>query len=290
MANEIQMIEEREKGPIDISIGTALGIQAAVGLTEEGYPILENNKPVEPPLKKYGILLINTRTLFRNLYTVLDKEIRLKVSAESIVEVMLSEMRVIDAIVERFTLGKTQVVYYACSYNSLTRTFPKALFKEANTDLQKIYANMENTCINVFSQKLSEEQREFKTYDTVMTGFKENTLIVTHYPIDLLWHDKYKGLDLLETHTGTIKRHAQWNTKLKTGTGLDRIPFDKMTIQLFGDSGGLLSPYPIKLRKALIDIAEKNKWNTHTTKSRILLTVKLARIFDLEVLVREMYA
>jgi hypothetical protein len=290
MANEIQLIEEREKGPIDISIGTALGIQAAMGLTEEGYPILNNGKPIEAPIKKYGVLLFNARTLFRNLYTVLEKEIRLKVSARSIVDVMLTEMRIIDSIVQRFSDGKTEVVYYACNYNGLTRLFPKALFKEVNTDLQKIYANMENTCIDLFSEALKEEGREFHIHDTQMPGLKKNTLIVTHYPIDLLWHDKYPTLDLLETHTGVIKRQAQWNTKLKNGSNLDRIPFDKMTIQFFGDTGGLLSPYPIKYRKALIEIAEKNKWNTLTTKGRILLTVKLARIHDLEVLVRTMYA
>lgn len=284
MANQLSELESREKGAIDISIGTALGIQAACGIAEDG------TKKISPPLLEYDRLLINIRTLFRNVYSLVDKTLRMSVDYDSLITVMMSEVRVINAVIEQYVGSGVKVEYYACDYNHLTRFYRLARFKDVSTDLQKIYSVIENKAVELMFKQLREEGIKVYHFDTSLNVEERNkTLIITHLPVDLLSSTYFDKLDLLETHTGTIKKKTEWNTKLKNGKDTPRIPFDKMTIQMFGDSGGLFLPYPIKYRKALIDIAEKYKWTSTTTKSRIKLTVKSARIHDLEQIIHQMY-
>lgn len=277
-------IEQREKGAADISIGTSLGIQAACGLDEEG------KVKRDPPIDRYDELLINIRTLFRNLYSLFDKSLKLRVEPDDLVTVLMSEIRVIEGMVARYGKSNIRVSYYACDYKSLERHYPYARIRGLSTDLQKMYATVENRTIELLHEAMRVEGMRPRHYDTVIEGGAKNTLIVTHYAVDLLSRPQFGNLDLLETHTGAIKRQAQWNTKLSGKKDeLTRIPFNKMTLQLFSDSSGMFSPFPKKIRDELVAIAEKNKWNSITTKDRILLSVKLHRDFTLEKLVRELY-
>lgn len=291
MATNIEVIENREKGAIDISIGTSLAIQAMIGLDEEGETKTNNGKPIPLPINNYTALLINLRTLIRNLYGAIPTDSKDNLIAEDIAHVISIELMMIKSILDQYTMGKVKLLTYVCTYASLTRLFPHALFKEVSTEKQKYYASIENNAISLLKEKLQDESPDmFTLYDTRMSGLKEKTLMISHYPFDLLWYDKYSSLDLLESHTGEIKKKQRWYTKLNNGNKYDRIPFDQMTIQLFGDSGGLLRPYPSKYKKAVLEIAEKNKWTSLTTPSRVKLTVKLARISDLEIIVNRLYA
>ncbi|MNZ57992.1 hypothetical protein D3C78_759890 [compost metagenome] len=108
--------------------------------------------------------------------------------------------------------------------------------------------------------------------------------------MDLLQRYKFSSLTLLESHTGAAKPPALWYTKLTNGKELEHIPFDRMTLQFFGDNGNLFTGYPIKFRRIMLDIAKKNRWTALTTKDYIIQSVKKAYEPELERLVLNLYS
>src|SRR5690606_22392271 len=114
-------------------------------------------------------------------------------------------------------------------------------------------------------------------------------LILTHFPVDLLNRYRFKTLKLLESHTGAIKPFNVWNTKLKDGQGLDVIPFDRMTLQMFGDNAHF-SPMHKKVRMTIYNLVVKNKWTYATTKDYVFYCIQQNRDPALEDLVRELYS
>lgn len=271
----------RTLGQYPVSIATSLALEGLTDTLEDG------KRFSKPPLHQYHTLWVNLRTLVRNVLGSTDRETATKATPSELAMVLVSECEVIDGVVKEFTQGRTQVVFYYCTYENLSKHYPKALFKEANTLKQKHYAQQENTALSLMRL---EHQYPIVGYDTHIRPEKATrSVILSHYPFDLLAYDRFTVLDLIESHTGVIKKKHQWNTKLLNGKTLTRIPFDRMTIQLFGDSGGLLGPYPPNLRKLLVDVAEKHRWNTLTTPDRIKLTVKVSKEPALEMLVSELY-
>lgn len=277
----------REKGAFPISIATSLALEGAFDILEDGA------KYKSPPIFEYDAVWFNLRTIIRNIRGAMPKDAADSAAPLSILAAVITELTMIRGIIQEKTGGRCNVVFYACSYNSLTRLFPKALFKEVTTDKQKLDAKIENGILKeIFKNNFSEEL-PLKEFDTTLSWEGEQNgrvLIVTHYPFDLLSEKYFKELVLLESHTGTLKKKPQWYTKLHGGKDLVRVPFDKMTVQLFGDSGGLLKPYPIAFRRELLKVAEDSKWSSTTTKDRIILTVKHHRNVSLEILVFQLYS
>ena len=128
-----------------------------------------------------------------------------------------------------------------------------------------------------------------KKFDLEFDRDNRTVLILTNYAIDLLQRYKFTSLSLLESHTGAVKPPAMWYTKLNNGKELTTIPFDRMTIQMFGDGSNLFSPFPIKIRRTMLTISEKNKWTPMTTKAYILDSVKKERDPTLEALILNLY-
>jgi hypothetical protein len=50
-----------------------------------------------------------------------------------------------------------------------------------------------------------------------------------------------------------------------------------MTLQVFGDGPVFFSPMPIKIRKALLEVAEDYKWTAVTTKDKMIYGIKQMR-------------
>ena len=114
-------------------------------------------------------------------------------------------------------------------------------------------------------------------------------MLLSNYPIDLINFKSALQLALVESHTGVIKKRQHWHTKLLNGRDLPHIPFDRMTIQMFGDTGNLFAPYPKAHREKLLALATQYQWTSLTTKARILQCAELARDHSFEAVVRAMY-
>lgn len=272
-------IANREKGQFPVSIGTSLALEGAAGVLED--------KEVSPaPLLRAQELWVNMRTLFRNLYGALDSELRLTVGPQHLVPAMLEELDHIREAVNTITGHRCKTTYYACSYASLPRKFPKALLRVPRTALQKTYHAIESETI---TQAIRLADEDIRQYDVDIGGSNARVFMLTHCPVDLLSARSFNELFLLESHTGAIKDRRQWHTKLTGGKDLVRIPFDRMTLQMFGDGGQHFMAMPIKIRKVILELAERYKWTQVTTKSKIIYSVRQCRDPALEALVLGLY-
>lgn len=253
------------------SIGTGLALQKVCGFDEEG------NKVGPPVIGDYHVLMLNLRTLYRNFFSSYSAEERNQITLTSSVQGLVRDIQVAADVMNQYSDGKISVVLYSNGYQSLTSRYPNASIKPVKTFLQQMYADFENQTI----EKLYKDRELYGL--TLHLGdislpklpSATNVLIVTHFPIDLLHGHNWETFDLLESHTGVIKKKLQWNTKLGIPKeDIERMPFNKMTLQLYGDKGNMLLPYSRKLGNALIDVARKYRWNTATTRSRIEFSLK----------------
>lgn len=260
MSSLLAGVDGREKGAIQISIGTSLAVEAAFGV----YP----DRPVEPaPVLSVKEVWFNLRTLFRNLQGCLPSEIKDRVIPGDLVPALVEEMTILESAVLRGSQGMARAVFYLCDYSSLRSKFPKANLKEPTTPKQLMQAALEQqTLRGLLDQGVSQDLRTFR-YELV--GQHPESFIVTHLPVDLLSRYNFRKLELLESHTGNIKGYPQWHTKLTGGKELTNIPFGRFSLQVFGDNGHQFSPAPQSVRKEVLKLAEQHRWTTVTTEAKI---------------------
>lgn len=258
-----------ERKVADRELSTVIPLSIATGLAIESLLGVHPEIPVDrPPVLGTKLVMINLRTLIRNVHGALETEIKKIVTPQAIGLAVSEEMIIIESAINKTSEGRALVVFYACSYQSLKRLFPNALLRFANTDLQLKYANLEKTALKYILD--SQPHHDVRTFDVDIDGQYPDTIIITHSPVDLLSRRHFEKLTLLESHTGAFKTHLQWNTKLTNGKDLVRIPFGRMSLQVFGDNGQHFSPMPNKIKDAVKDTAEKYLWTATTTHDKIV--------------------
>ena len=255
----------RETGKYPISIATSLAMEGLFGI--------HDNIPPQPtlPVTNCDAVAVNARTLVRNILGSHDKANSQFISVEYVVRLLLDEILTIKNILEIETQGRVQVFMYIPSYKFLKIRYRNAIIKEPTTEKQIAANKFEEDCIELLLKRQGDIHVSFSVVDLDITFNKDpRVFLITHLPIDLLHFKDVKSVALLESHTGIVKYSNQWYTKLKNGKDLYRIPFDVMSIQFFGDSGGMFVPYENKMRKVLLEIAEKNQWTQLTSKNKIV--------------------
>lgn len=262
----------REKGEtLPISIPTALAIERAGGQ----HPEIEDK---EPPVLKYRLILMNVKTLIRNLHGSVERSAFAIPKYDDIVDALIEDMSITESYITDVSKGGTQVRFYLPTYSSIRREYPRAKVKSASTPNQKEYANLEKNIIDTLRK--SSAPLDIMGGDMGPEGKHPSTMLVTHYPVDLLKRASFEKLTLLESHTGKLKGPSSWNSKLVSSKELERIPFNRFTLQLFGDGTHFYS-FPHKYKKEIIKLAEEAKWTPTTTRDRMVLTIK--RVKDPEV-------
>jgi hypothetical protein len=259
-------VAEREIGTaVPISIATALAIESLCGV----HPDIVVDRA---PALDYGRVMINLRTLVRNVHGALETEMKKLVTSKQIVTAIIEEMTIIESSVLRASNGTCVVTYYLCSLDSLRRDFPYAFLKVPNTELQRMYVDLERESLKELLKRVG--AHDVRLYDVnIRDSFTDVTAMVTHLPIDLLSKGRFRELVLLESHTGAFKKQQQWHTKLTGGKDLDRIPFNRLMLQIFGDNGQLFSPMPRVTKEKVLEVAEKRKWTIATTIDKILADI-----------------
>ena len=270
---------DREVGGLPLSISTSMAIESCLGTIEGG-------NSASPPVAKYNGLWINIRTMFRNMTGAIPTDFRVQVPPTDYAMALQNEMDTIRAAVTQVTKGLTKVVFYLPSYKSLKRKFPHAQWTAVNTPRQIHDLHSETTTLELLRSQVTTEELIDIDVDLVDSG--KTALVLTSYPVDLLSRYNFASMVLLESHTGSIKPPVLWYTKLRNGRELKVIPFDKMTLQVFGDNS-LFKPVPIKIRRHLIDVGIKAKWTPNTTKAYVLKTIAAERDPVLETFIKERY-
>lgn len=274
MKTSFQVLSERETGQIPVSIGTSLAIESILGI----YPEKETNNPA---IRKIDDLWINVRTLLRNMIGAVPTEDKVSLDPNDLINSLKEEMVIIKDVIDKQSLNQVNTTFYICSFRSLLKDFKRAVLKFPKTERQKFIHAIEKHVVDFF---LKEEDNEFfKKFDINIKTKSRKTLMLTHQPIDLLSRYGFIQLRLLESHTGNIKGPTEWTTKLTGGKNLTRIPFNKLTLQVFGD-GEMFSTFPMKLKKELIEIAEKEKWTFNTTMEKMRYGISKAYDPDFKIL------
>lgn len=275
-----QAISQRAVGQFPISVATSLAIESFIGVLPEA--------PTDSPeINKRDLIKISVRTMFRNLFGSLVTEQKGDVEVYSLAETLANEMRTIESLIAEHSDGRCQTEFYYCSYMDLLNKFQKALVKVPNTPGQKYYANLEaGTCKALMKEVTGGSM--VAQYVRDFSDSNASAVIVSHYPIDLLQRYRFQSLSLLESHTGAVKPPMMWNTKLQNGRELEILPFDRMTLQMFGD-GVMFSPMPLKIRQRVYKIAVDKGWTPATTKEYVIRSIEENRDPALEVLVKDLY-
>lgn len=253
-------IAEREVGQIDVSIGTSLALEGAFGI----YPEAEVDRP---PLLNYNELWINLSTLFRNLFHSLGTEEKDSVLATDLAMVIAEETTLIQAAVENAVGKKVKAIFYFNDMSQLHKFLPKANIKHPTTPKQRIYTALHDQTLREVQQYLSMDDVDFRPFSVKIHG-SGRALMLTHSPIDLLSQYSFASLNLLESHTGKIKPKSQWGSKLGLSEDM-ALPLNGFTIQVFGDGNTYLSPMSIKYKRAVLNVAKRDRWSPITTMSKI---------------------
>lgn len=250
-----KILNDRDTGKLSISLGTSIAIESLCGL--------ELEVGINPPLYSYELFLVNVRTLIRNCISAVESVNVERLTPEAIGVVIVEEWEIIKTTILK--LHKINLVPYIPTYESQDRFYKNAILREPNTPKQKLHSVLESTtAINLiaggFIDGLIHVDGKFQQSNS-------RTIILTHSPMDLLQVYQFGRLELLESHTGKVKTPSQWGTKLQ-GKDLHRIPFNKFTLQLFGD-GYRFRPQPIVVRRAVLEVAAMCGWTPTTTIAKI---------------------
>lgn len=254
------IVAGRELGTsVPCSISTALALESVFGLSPD-----RPEYHAEPPILKHQALWVNVRTLIRNIITSVPSSDHSSLYPDPLYDAITSEMQIIRAAVDSASVNRCKVTYYYQTHASLTRKYDYRFLKLPKTEKQKFVAGLES----VLLERVRQGDLGVVVSDLDLPDNQTDALIITHQPIDLLSRYRFKRLTLLESHTGKLKVHTQWSSKLTGGSELARIPFNHVTLQLFGD-GGMFQTFPSKEKKQFIEMAELNQWTPTTTVSRM---------------------
>lgn len=262
--NYEQEIPIREVGPhLAVSIGTALAVEVIGGHAEGRDPEPESRLHPEE-------VWVNLRTLIRNLHSGQPSQVKEGCIPEDFIPTLDDEMRLIREYVRDTTGDKVKVKFYACKYTNLEKQFPKAQLKTPTTKGQLIYATIENSLVGYYDEL---EDSEVKVYrNSLETEFK-HVWLLTNSSIELLELGNFRKGLLLESHTGKLKNVIKLHSKLTGGSKMGNIPFNKLTLQVFGDKSNYFSPMPKAIKDAVKELAVKNKWTPATKVSNVKFAI-----------------
>lgn len=272
MTLSTEALANRTFGAFTLSIGTSLALESIAKGTQAPYDP-ERIIPNQVDISEYEEVWINILTLYRNILGSMNKEGVSAVMPDDISEVLEFETNLISKVIADVSFGKTKVIYYACDYSGLDKKYPHSRIKEDTTDKQKMYTSIMVNTLNSFYQRKGKNDNLLHFDLHIQPKKRTKALIITHYAFDLLSHKEFKELDLLETHTGLVKKKASFYTKLTDGKNLVRIPFSEFSIQVFGDSQtfhGLVR----KVKEEVLKVAEQYKWTATTSRDRILMSIE----------------
>lgn len=280
----MQSNDAQSKSMLPISIGTAIAIQSLMGYDKDGLP--KREKSVLP---QFDSLYINIRTLIRNFIGGQPSEMRDRLKPEDAYYGISADLKVINEVLVRMAGPDFSIMPYLCLFNDLEHRFPNAAWRQADTDKQKAAKKFEDAVIKMIEKPgVTDPSSRVLFYKTKMDRYvgvnkalegklPRQSLILTHMPIDLLSAPFFTKLVLIESHTGAFKSEKEWNTKLKGfKPDMQRLPFNTMTLQLFGDSGDMFLPRAsTKMKNVIIALAKKYQWNPFTTTNRMISCARL---------------
>jgi len=241
----------RTLGLLPISVGTSLAFETLMASPGE---------PIEA-------LYFNLRTLFRNAYQAYETDDRERVKPQQLYEDVIRDLQEVDRV--KGQLGKNpnpEMLIYYPSYKGLERRFRHARVWKPTTELQLKYAQLEANVCGDIAKALKDHVKET---DVALPMTTKKTYLLTHHPVDLIVKSGFGEIKLLESHTGAVKSRKLWHTKLTNGKNLEAMPFNSLTLQVFGDNSTNFKAMSLKLKQTLLKLSADNNWSSLTTNDRV---------------------
>lgn len=264
----------RQTSGFPLSISTALAFESLFPPRQDVYDP-DRLPPQIVPIMEYNQMWINIDTLIRNMVEALPKEQLINVGYKEVVTVLFDEMDTINSLLAIEGNGLLTPVYYVCDYEAALRNIHRAFeLREKSTPHAKWLSDLRDQTI----KQLKKDAPHAVTFfpGAIRTTLKPSAIILTHYPYDLTARRLFSKLDLLESNTGKLKKPAEWNTKYYPVPQFDMriLPFYRFLLLALGDKQ-LIKPFPIKLRRQIMEVAVKGKWTPMTTAEKVLLDLRL---------------
>jgi hypothetical protein len=233
----------RTTSSFPISIGTALSLETLFDGSEAVYD-KDRVIPSRINITAYSSFYINLVTLIRNIIGSVSSKDSQGLLISDIAATLEHEVSIIKDLVKANSSGLTKCVFYMSRYKGLERKHPHAILRIDNTEKQRQTSAIIEKTLNEFIKTQVKGSVEIYDLEIEPKGTPK-AIILTNYAYDLLSYKRFETLDLIESHTGVLKKRNLWNTKLYNGKTLPAMPFCAMTMQVFGDSQTFV-PMPSK--------------------------------------------
>lgn len=256
-------LTNRTMSGFPVSIGTGLALEAIFTPIEESLHEAPPTPLPDPSI--YTSYVFNVETLIRNLLNSLTYQDTITIRHKHFLEVIVEEIHFLSSF---FESNNTQALFYTNSYQYFRDTY-KDKIRNPTTDKQHLTSAIIDYVLKHAPREIQEVQQFSKD---ISFGKDQKSLLLSHVPADLLSFSKFSTLDLLESHTGTIKSRRHWNTKYYPIPQEDMsfLPFLEYLWSVFGDRQ-LIKPSPIKERKQLLINMQKAGVNPLTSEFSMAL-------------------
>lgn len=268
-------LTRRTTSAFPLSIGTSLTFESIYSGRFDPY---DKDRKVEMINRNgYNAMWINVATLIRNIVGAVPREDQQRLDPLSLCFAVETEIEVIESIFSNEGQGLIHPTFYFCTYDRqyLHPTHKAIKLRMDTTPTQKFHHNLLMETMKILFKR-HEGRYILKLDDTLQPKEFKKSLIMTHYPYDLLSYPNFNQLDLIESHTGKLKTRSLWYTKYHSlgDASLNTLPFLRKLLLIFGDNV-MFQPLDIKFRRLILDISQKRKWHPLTTQDRIMLDLGL---------------
>ena len=272
---DMSVLINRTMSAFPLSIGTSLAFESLFTGPLEPYDP-DREIPQKVNIEDYKIFLINVDTLIRNIKGSVDTSIKESLRPKAIYDTLIEEINIIKDILLNEGNNYVTPYFYHRSYDFVKYSFHRAKnvrFYTTNTKKQEISNNQDKGVINLL-KKNNTDIVNFVIMD-LHKKVRENALIFTHVPYDLLSYTSFNKLDLLESHTGKLKDRSLYYTKFYDAKkfDLETIPFQRKMLATFGDHV-MFRPFPIIIRQGLIELSKNMGWTAVTSESKVTNDIK----------------
>lgn len=244
-------MRERVYASVPVSVGTGLALESLV----------------QQPLADYQSMLFNVRTLVRNAAASFELEgEELPTKVELLSALKEDVFQIIEAITALSDEKRFEITFYYPSYKRLPTLFPEAKLKQEDSPSLTPHQRATNTLFkSVITDFMNEHENVIVKTSVGLPRFNGKALVLSHHMVDFVTTRAYSRLNLIESHTGTVKKFEQLNTKLTGGSKLVGMPFNQLTLQVFGDKAVNFYSLSGLLKNALLVIAKDGHWKPDST-------------------------
>lgn len=244
----------RTLGNLGISVGTSLAFEGEF----------------KDVINSYDTILINLRTIVKGVMEAAQDTGEYK-STKLVKQWTIDDINGISKILEENKGYKPiNMIVYNPTYSLLKMKFPAGDFWKPKTLKQIEREEM----LDQVCSKVSSELKDLVVNNyTSLPEFEGKGMILTSYPVDLLLTESNRRLYLLERYTGVIKPFNMWYTKLTGSKDLENMPFNKLTITVFGDKSTTFKSSKQGLKDQVKELAVLGKWTSFSTLEKVRATI-----------------